>query len=153
MEKELNKKMNWGTGIIIMLVVFMIGLFVMVFIAVSQRVDLVTQNYYEKELVYQEEIDKLERAKALPQELTIHTGVEGIIVQFPENSIKSNLQGTVHLYRPSNSSLDRQYSVKVDTLSRMLIPYTGLYRGKWTVKVDWKMDEVSYLSIKEILLN
>jgi len=50
-------KMNWGTGILVLIILFFITMFVMVYIAFNQRVDLVTKNYYEKELAYQKDIN------------------------------------------------------------------------------------------------
>ena len=51
-------KWNWGTGIAITLVLFIGLMSFMVFKSTQQRFDLVSENYYEEELNYQEVIDQ-----------------------------------------------------------------------------------------------
>jgi hypothetical protein len=50
--------MSWGKGIILVFVVFVLGIGVLVYRSMTKNIDLVTTNYYEKELKYQEQIDK-----------------------------------------------------------------------------------------------
>lgn len=51
-------KFNWGTGITIFIVLFVVSMSAMVFKASQQNVDLVTEDYYEKELAFQDLKDK-----------------------------------------------------------------------------------------------
>ena len=51
-------KFNWGTGIVIFITQFVVSMSAMVFKASQQNVDLVTEDYYEKELAFQGLKDK-----------------------------------------------------------------------------------------------
>ena len=65
-------KISWGTGIVIGIVVFVVFTLSMTVIFMTQDVHLVTDNYYEKTLTYQDEIDKQSRTKALDDKVKIN---------------------------------------------------------------------------------
>ena len=54
-------KINWGTKIVILYSSFVIMMLGMVFFAVNQEFHLVTDNYYEEELLFQEQINQKRR--------------------------------------------------------------------------------------------
>ena len=49
--------MNWGYKILFVYIAFIAGILLMVFKSSTQKRDLVTADYYAKELKYQERID------------------------------------------------------------------------------------------------
>ena len=57
--------MNWGYKILLVYAVFIAGILFLVYKASSQKMDLVTPDYYEQELKYQSQINATERANAL----------------------------------------------------------------------------------------
>ncbi|MBK8496783.1 MAG: FixH family protein [Chitinophagaceae bacterium] len=75
--------MNWGTKILIVYVAFISGVLYMVFKSSSQKSDLVTADYYAKELRYQEKIDEMNRVVDLraPVEYEIRDRI--IYIRFP----------------------------------------------------------------------
>jgi hypothetical protein len=79
-------KLNWGTGIVITIIVFPLISFAMIFHFMNQKVDLVTDNYYEKTLVYQNQIDEaifppILRDRGSKQELEKQLpGLRGILI-------------------------------------------------------------------------
>ena len=58
-------KWNWGTGLAIALGLFVLSMGYTMYLVFQQRFDLVTTNYYEEELAYQETIDRKEQALKL----------------------------------------------------------------------------------------
>ena len=50
--------MNWGYKILMVYVIFIAGILLLVFKSSSQNQDLVTEDYYEQELKYQQKIDE-----------------------------------------------------------------------------------------------
>ncbi|MEO1013328.1 MAG: FixH family protein, partial [Bacteroidota bacterium] len=102
-------KLNWGTGIVLAFIGF-IG-FILFFVVRmnmddSANHDLVTDEYYQKELAYQKEIDAETNAKNLEEPITLTKTQKGLLIQFPKNLKEENIKGTVSLYRPSNKHLD-----------------------------------------------
>lgn len=145
-------KVNWGTGIVLAFIGF-IG-FIMYFI-VSMNVndkydhDLVSDDYYAEELVYQKDIDKLKNAETLSQNITYKKSDEGLIISFPSNIDFKKIKGNVFLYRPSNKQLDFETAISLSK-PHLLIPDKRLVDGRWNIKIDWQYNGKSYLFKKSI---
>jgi hypothetical protein len=140
-------KINWGTAIVIAFIGF-IG-FIMYFV-ISMSTDkkydhdLVTEDYYQEELKYQTDIDKEEKGNALTKNVSHKKTEEGIVLTFPENLKKDNIDGTVFLYRPSNKQLDFEIPISLSN-HNLLIPDKRLLDGRWNIKVYWTYDKEDYL--------
>ena len=81
-------KINWGTGLVIGMVLF-IGfiLFFVIKISTDKKYDydLVTEEYYKKELVYQKEIDDRTNSNSLAVNIIGEKTEAGWMLTFPEN--------------------------------------------------------------------
>jgi hypothetical protein len=73
-------KLNWGTSIAIFYILFAATMVGMVIKSKTYDHSLVTDDYYAKDLAYQQHYDKLANAKALATDLSI--GKVGQQVQF-----------------------------------------------------------------------
>ena len=140
-------KINWGTGIVIAFVLFIafILYFVVNMIANDKYDhDLVTEEYYKKELQYQNDIDKLNNAKNLEKNIVVTKTQEGLEIVFPDNLDYKKIEGKVFLYRPSNKQLDFETSI---SLSKpiLLIPDKRLVDGRWNIVIDWQYNKNLYL--------
>jgi len=146
-------KFSWGTGIVFAFIGFM-G-FIMFFVIKANTDkkydhDLVTEDYYIKELDFQHDIDKQNNAKTLSENINWKKTEEGLIIAFPENLLTNNISGKVFLYRPSNKQLDFELPISLSD-HNLLIPDKRLLDGRWNIKVDWQYNGKSYLYKKEIL--
>ncbi len=99
-------RINWGTGIVIGIIVFVVVTITMTVIFMTQDVSLVSDNYYEKSLSYQDEIDKQNRTNSLDDQVKINFNGEVINILFPFDYLNENISGEIYFYRPSNSKLD-----------------------------------------------
>lgn len=140
-------KFNWGTGIVLAFIGFIS--FILYFI-ITMNVDkrfeheLVTEDYYAEELAYQNEIDKLNNANTLEENVTYVKSSEGLTIQFPDTLDFKNITGKVFLYRPSNKQLDFETAISLSN-SNLLIPDKRLVDGRWNIKIDWQYKGNSYL--------
>ena len=146
-------KINWGTGIVIAFVLFIS--FIMYFVInmnlnKKYNHDLVTEDYYQEELLHQNQIDKVDNAKALKENVSWKKIDEGILISFPKDLDYKNITGQVFLYRPSNKNLDFEIPISLSN-DYLLIPKTLLLDGRWNIKVDWKYDGKSYLYNESIM--
>lgn len=146
------KKNNWKIGILIAFVLFIS--FILFFVTKvttdkDYQYNLVKKDYYKDELEYQEKIDKLTNAKNLKKKLVIEKKSDGILIKFPAEFQNKQVRGMVHLYRPSNQSLDRVIPLTLSNLT-LLIPKKMLVNGRWDIHVEWSCEQTKYLTIKSL---
>jgi nitrogen fixation protein FixH len=140
-------KINWGTGIVIAFAIFIsFILFMVITMSTDKKYnhDLVTPDYYQKELAYQDEIDAEENANKLSSKVKVEKTSQGILLTFPEELKDKNLKGTVSLYRPSNKKLDFNLSLNVSN-AQMLIPENRLLEGRWDIIINWEDEGKKYM--------
>ncbi|HLS29661.1 MAG TPA: FixH family protein [Flavobacteriaceae bacterium] len=143
-------KINWGTGLVIGLGLFIA--FIMYFvirISLEHESELVTENYYEKELVFQKQIDGAANVKKAHAELKGKRQEEGYELTFPENMEPSAIEGTLTLYRPSNKKLDHQEKLSLKS-DKLLIPKDYLVSGRWDIIVAWTYEGKDYYHKQKI---
>ena len=127
--------LNWGKGIFITIVLFVIIVFIMVGISITRNVDLVANNYYEKEIKYQEQIDLLKKSNTLKENAKIDFDGTNVNISFPKNMDINSLKGTVNFYRPSDSEKDFNMPVNADANGTMKIGYEKFSKGLWKVQI------------------
>jgi len=145
-------KINWGTGIVIGLILFMGFILVMVFMMSTEKkynYDLVTEEYYKEELKFQEEIDAENNTFLLSEKVKLVRKPEGLILVFPKEIEENKILGTVFLYRPSNKRLDFEIPLEL-TKSELLIPKDQLLDGRWNIIVRWRSNDMDFLFKEEI---
>jgi len=140
-------KINWGTGIVIAFVAFIS--FIMYFVirmSTEDRAnhDLVADDYYKKELAYQEEIDAENNAAENAANLQIKKTEEGLKIAFPEEFSIEDITGKVSLYRPSNRHLDFDFPISLSK-THLLIPDNSLLDGRWDIAVKWHYKNKTFL--------
>ena len=105
---------------------------------------MVTDNYYEKELKYQEQINRIERTNKLSKQPEIQ--YDGIMIKiiYPNIPDKVSAKDFVLLYRPSDNSKDIKIPVNTDTSGIQVISAERLDRGIWRVQVNWTSSGSEY---------
>ena len=143
--------MNWGTKILIVYVVFIAGILLMVFKSSTQKTDLVTTDYYARELKYQEKIDEMNRVSALSAPVEYVIKDNSIIIQFPKDFAGKKLVGEAVLYCPSdeNKDIKKSFSVQDETL-QLDIPAAN--NGLYELHLSWQDGEVTYYFEKKIFI-
>ncbi len=147
------KKMNWGKGLALAITIFIIGTLSMVSYFMSLDFFLVTNNHYEEGVEYQQTIDSKNRAAQLenPVLVVFDEKMEALKVVFP-NELIGKAQGNINLYRPNNPELDKKIPLNVNATGTQVIPVSEMEKGKWILKIKWKMDDLDYLSEKTIVI-
>ncbi|GHB38207.1 FixH family protein [Mongoliitalea lutea] len=139
--------MDWGKGIILTLTAFAGIIISMVVICVRQDdIHLVTQNYYEEEIKYQDQIDKMVNASMLNYEALAFDAQRRLI----ELNLPKGAKGTLHLFRPSDARLDQKLDFEIQDLEANAINLSELKPGYWKIKMTWVEDETSYYIEKKI---
>jgi hypothetical protein len=145
--------MNWGTGVVIGIIVFVVISITMTIIFMTQDVSLVSDNYYEKSLSYQEEIDKQSRTNSLDDQVKINFNGEIINILFPVEYLNNNISGEIYFYRPSDPNLDFNMPLDLNEEGNQMILVKDFEKGFWRVKLNWTMNGNGYYNEKAITIN
>lgn len=148
------KKSGWGIGIFALYGGFVLFMIIIVVVASFQNFDLVENDYYEKGLAYQDKIDKTSRTNTLTRkpELKYDAANSDVVISYPPECVGDSLDGTILLYRPSNSRWDREYPVGITSDNRQIISAESLVPGLWKVKINWIWRGQSYYYESKIMI-
>ena len=106
--------------------------------------EMVTDNYYEEELVYQDVIDAKRRADTLTIKPVYNQNSEGIKVTFPEGYNATNTKVKFVLNRSDDQNLDIKKEIQLDGNRSFQIPAQVLKFGNYTLILSWTKDKVDY---------
>lgn len=141
-------KMNWGKGIVLSFIIFMIAILSMVIYILNQKFDLVADNYYEKTLTYQNQIDAEKRT--LSEKEIVFVENQNLIINFSEEKIH---KGEINFYRPSDSSKDFKQSFETNENGLYELPLNSLSKGYWKIQVSWTKENNNYYTEKPVIIN
>jgi hypothetical protein len=101
--------------------------------AMQTDVDLVSKDYYQKELAYQNHIDQVKATRQLTDQVTIThaAAAEQLSVVFPAGSQVAPVKGQVRFFRPSDARLDFNLPLKLNQQGQQHIRTTALAKGRW----------------------
>ena len=143
--------MNWGYKILFVYVAFIAGILLMVFKSSTQKRDLVTADYYAKELKYQERIDAEKRTQALSAAVKYEIINHQMLISFPKEFTGKSISGTILLYCPSdnNKDVEQNFSTAAGTFT---MPLPAKNKGSHQVQISWKADGNSYYFENKLIL-
>lgn len=145
-------KFNWGTGIFLTYTLFAVVLFWFVYQSTKHDNSLVVDNYYEQDLQYQQQYERMQRANSLstPVKVQFDQSATSVVVSFPEEIAAPT--GSIHFYRPSDQRFDFRLDVAIDETHKQLIPVKGKLGGRWIVKILWQENGEEYYVERDLVL-
>ncbi len=152
---EMNPTRNlWPLGVALTLVGFLASTVTLVVIACSQRVDLVSPDYYERELRYQGQIDRVERTHRAASQASVAYDASGkcITVSLPADQAHHDVTGLIELYRPSAAGMDRMVNLQPDANGVQRLDAAGLAPGLWKVRVSWTVGDQDYFLDQKVVV-
>lgn len=142
-------KINWGWGIGIFYSFFVIAMLSVVYMTSFNKPDMVSDDYYRDEQVFQKQIDKSVNAEELNVKVKILIENSELKIIFPDDM--NSIKGNVILFRPSDSKLDKSFTLKENMLQQTF-DISTISKGKWIVKVSWSHNNIDYYVEKNIFL-
>ena len=113
---------------------------------------LVQEDYYQADLDYQQQYDKVSNAnttnllqvkhRAGSDELMLET-----VVEQPEA-----LSGTVLFFRPSDKRLDFEVPIQMDANGQQGISLKDVLPGRWRIKIDYFIGEKTYFTETDLVI-
>jgi nitrogen fixation protein FixH len=141
--------MNWGHFIVIVFALFVAGILTMVVKASKENNQLVTTNYYEKELVYQKKIDARKNASALKDTVALNQQGSKLFIQLPSDMEGNEVDAFFHLYCPFDEANDIQQRLKLNS-GLVELDLNNIVPGAYVLKSDWHAAGVNYYTENKI---
>jgi nitrogen fixation protein FixH len=134
------KRNLWPYAIIAYFVVFITGMAAWITFAMGHDDQLVRRDYYEHEIEYQNQIDRVARTGALGTGASViyDPRTQTIQIRLPPGTDQSAAQGRVHFYRPSDARLDQKLDLKLAADGTHQMDVSKLRSGFWKVFLSWK---------------
>ena len=145
-------KINWGFKILISYAVFVAGIITMAAISMSKNIDLVSENYYEQEIKYQDQIDILKNSRQLDENINVSFNKNVIQLMLSNKDLFKDVKGEIYFYRTSNAKKDFKVEFKPDDSGMQNISAVNLETGLWKVKISLYEGENKYYSEKNIII-
>ena len=135
--------MSWGNKLIIVFIVFAALMATLVYKATQAKFELVSKDYYQDELRYQDKIDGAANA-ALEAPISIQVNDEIISIEFPDAQKNANITGEAWFYCSVDATKDKRFVLSVDSTGIQRIERKGLQKGDYQVKISYEINQKKY---------
>jgi hypothetical protein len=132
----------WPVAIIAVFAVFIAGTAGLIVMACAHRTDLVSRDYYEQELRFQGQLERVERTRRLqpPVAVAYDPARRQLRLSLPPDHARRDARGRIRFYRASAAALDREVNLALDADGRQAVDVADLRRGAWKVRVSWTVE-------------
>lgn len=142
---------NWGYRIAAVYLTFVAGIGWMVYRSTGEQVDLVTPDYYEQEIRYQERIQQQANAAALSAPVSTSFRDGRIEVLLPPEFASRQVEGELSLYCPSDAGKD--IHARFTTTDRRAVLTNPAGHSRFQVlKLTFRADGKDYHVERDILI-
>jgi len=144
----------WPLGVVGAVALFLAGTALLVFLSARSPADLVSPDYYERELRYQEDLDRRARTLALADrvQLTYDAARHQLTLALPADHAARRAVGQIHLYRPSAAGQDRRIPLALDAHGRQTLDTAAWPAGLWRVRVTWRVGEEEFALDEQVVV-
>lgn len=141
------KKPNFGHYLFFAATLFVAFIAFMVSKMLSEKVDLVDKNYYEKGLEHQKTLDD----KALYNRNIYKLYQRGdTLLALPDTAVAEGLEAKIMFYRPSDSNLDFELNTTTLDNGKIALAVPMLQSGLWQLKISWAIDQNWYFAYQNL---
>jgi len=146
------KNMNWGHKIALvysLFAAFMIGMLVL---STTYDHELVTEDYYARELAYQEKIDAGQNLAQADFDVEVKMIDGKLKVLFDRLPQSKSVTGNVIFYKPDNEKMDETHPIQLEPNSSEMEISSAGKRGRYKVQVSFVLDGKSFYKEQELVL-
>jgi len=140
----------WPYGIIVFFGLLFCGMATIVTIAATHCESMVSENYYEQELKFQDQIDAAARAQKSGASIVADAAGGNIVITVPTAQLAQKFSGTIELYRPSEPKLDQAMPLTPRADGTQTLEGSKLTGGLWLVRVRWNAVGQNYFLEQKI---
>ena len=144
--------MNWGKGIAIVIAIYCMGILFLVYKTTNVEFELVSEDYYAKELAYQEQIDKMKNTSSFGKDVEIDVQIGSVVMKFPIEKATGPISGELLFFRPSDANLDRKLPLSLDSNGVMQVDTKEMLQGIYNLQIEWQVGDLEFYSEETIYL-
>ncbi len=141
--------MSWGYKILVMYSAFALLIGALVFGSYQQDVNLVSKDYYQREIDFQQVIDgrnNLQKIAAQPEIVLMKDVLE---VKLPQGTSElKNLE--IWFYNVSKPAADIKFNEESTSKRIFSFPLTPIHNGQYNLKIKWVENGLPYYFDKEM---
>ena len=141
--------MNWGKRIILGMALFIGFILTMVIVMMRQKIDLVEEDYYKRELNYESQLNAQKNYASATEKISLESATDSLLVYFPAAFQQEDV--TIALQRPDDKSKDAVFTTK--PLSRIVIPTAKFPKGVFTCTINGRMEGKPYEMTQQIIIH
>lgn len=144
-------KSNWGNWIAFAYTAFVALTIFMVYLTFGEKWDLVSEDYYEQEIKYQEKIDQKSRALKAEVKPQISIAGQKLVLSIPIRFEMENpkVVGKVDFFRPSDAEKDFEFAI---SSIKENIPLEKFSKGKYMAKIEWTYEGEKYYNEQTLII-
>lgn len=136
-------KFNWGTGILIFLVLFLLAAGLFIAFAMRQSVSLVHEDYYERGVDHTTQMELEERSAPYREAVRAVQQNGSLQISLIDSVAVLVDSARIQLYRPSDEKMDLSYPYDPGR-GALLIPGERLVAGRYILTMTWYANGLTY---------
>ena len=140
--------MNWGKWIVVSFVLFAMFIGTLVFVCVREDISLVSPDYYQQELAFQDQIERERNTESLQIKPVIQLMDRALVIHF--NQLQSIDGGKLLLFRPSDNHYDKTFALPATGADTQQFDISNLPQGMYKARLNWTMKGKEYY-LEEII--
>jgi hypothetical protein len=144
-------KLHWGNYIAIFFTCFVVFMLFLIYKTFSINTELETEDYYAKEIAYQQKIDKLSNTQRLHAAVKIIQTEDSVQFVFPDQYAENAVAGKIRLYRPSDVSKDLEFPIVLSN-KKQNYAKSVLTKGSYIVHIDWQGSNIPFYTEEKLYI-
>ena len=133
--------MHWGWKITAVYITFVIGILTLVFKSSSERVDLVSKDYYAQELAYSKRLEAQRNMSLLSSPPSVKVVETNLLLSLPVECAQ-DCNCSIHLYCPANAANDRYF--EFPGAQEITIPFGDIVQSIYVIKLTFTIGNKDY---------
>ena len=136
--------MNCGHKIAIVIVIFLVGMLSMVYFALQQTNEMIDDQYYQKEMAYQQVIDAQQNLQDISDDNLVSQTMYEMVFTLPTGTYEKLEKGNIELIRNDSKSKDVQLAIVPNGSNRRVIAKSTLSKGIYKARIRWTSDKKEF---------
>jgi hypothetical protein len=141
--------MNWGRGLTLFIVGFILAMLGMVYIAFKQSNEMIEDNYYDREVKYQEIIDAKSNLNPLLGEFVLADSNDYILLRLPAIASTAIQNGELRMIKMDAAASDNTLKF---TQTETRIDKSKFQKGLYHIKLGWDSEGKSYFYVNDFMI-